>query len=87
MMRALAFLDLGVVIVLLAQPFLPISWRIALIAAAYLLIKSWLFWPDFVSVLDGIVGLIILFGIAFTYLPASLLAAFHIAQKAIMTLL
>lgn len=71
MWRLLSFLYLVAALVLALQLFAPVPWRIAVVFAVYLLIKAWLFFPDFLSVVDGAIGLVLLLGIFVSISPVS----------------
>ncbi|MFT4308897.1 MAG: hypothetical protein ACMXYL_00210 [Candidatus Woesearchaeota archaeon] len=87
MIKLLGIMDLFVAGVIIGELFLDIPWRIAFAAAIYLLIKTWLFWPDIASILDGIVAVIIIIGIFYTWDAISWGSAFYIGQKAIAAFL
>jgi len=76
-----------VAIIIISEIFFNVPWRMAFAAAIYLLIKTWLFWPDLASMVDGIVAIIIIIGIFHTWNPVSWWSAFYIGQKAIIAFL
>ena len=83
MLKLFGFMDIMVALVLVSQLFFDVPWRVAFAVAIYLLMKTWLFWPDFASVIDGIVAIIVLIGIFYTWNAVSWGSAFYIGQKAI----
>lgn len=71
MWRILSLLDLIAAALIVVQLFSPVPWRIAVVCAAYLLVKAWLFFPDFLSIVDGAIGLVVLLGIFVSVSPVS----------------
>lgn len=87
MIKLFGFMDMVVAIIIISEIFFDVPWRMAFAAAIYLLLKTWLFWPDLASILDGFVAIIVLIGIFYTWNPVSWGSAFYIGQKAIMAFL
>ena len=87
MIKLFGIMDLFVAGIIIGEIFFDVPWRMAFAAAIYLLIKTWLFWPDFASILDGIVAVVIIIGIFYTWDVISWGSAFYIGQKAIAAFL
>ena len=64
MIKVFAALDAVVALMILLELFsVHIHWRIVFAGAVYMFVKAWLYWPDFLSIVDGVIGLIALIGI------------------------
>ena len=83
MWRIMAVLDLIAAAIIGLQLFAPVPWRFAVIFAVYLLIKAWLFFPEWLSILDGVIGFVILLGIFVSFDPVSWASIGVLAYKAL----
>lgn len=82
MIKVLAVLDALVAIILLLEVLsVHMYWRIALAAMVYLGIKAWLFWPDFLSLIDGAIGLMILIGVVYINIFAGIAGLLWLGWK------
>jgi hypothetical protein len=87
MIKLFGFMDIVVAIIIISEIFFSVPWRMAFAAAIYLLLKTWLFWPDIMSILDGVVAIIIIIGVFHTWDAVSWWSAFYIGQKALFAFL
>lgn len=83
MWKILAAMDLIIAGVLISQLFFDIPWRIIVALAGHLLVKAWLFWPEPLSIADGVIAIIALIGIAATYEPIHWGAVIVLAYKSL----
>lgn len=83
MWKILAAMDIIIAGVLIGQLFFDIPWRIIVAFAGHLLVKAWLFWPEPLSIADGVIAIIALFGIIATFDVVTWAAAALLAYKSI----
>lgn len=83
MWKILAIMDLIIACVLIAGLFIDVPWRLTAALAGHLLVKSWLFWPEPLSIADGIIGVIAIVGIFATFDTITWASAALLAYKSI----
>ena len=83
MWKVLAAMDIIIACVLVSQLFFDIPWRIVVALAGHLLVKAWLFWPEPLSVADGVIAIVALLGIFVTLDLATWISAALLAYKSV----
>ena len=81
--KIFGFFDLLTIIFMFLLNFDAVPWRIAIMFAAYLIVKGLIFKGDFASMIDIIIGIYIFFIPLFGWKLLTMIFAIYLGQKAI----
>jgi len=83
--KIFGFLDFVAIIMMVLLSYSLVPWRIALIFAAYLIVKGLTFKGDFASTMDIIVGIYIVLIPIFSWKLLTIIFTIYMGQKAIVS--
>lgn len=83
--KIFGFFDLITILMMILLQYSGLPWRVAIIFAAYLIIKGIIFKGDFASMMDIIIGIYIIIMPIFSWKFLTIVLAIYLGQKAVIS--
>lgn len=83
--KIFGFFDLVTILMMILLQYGGVPWRLAMIFAAYLIIKGIIFKGDFASMIDIVIGVYIIIMPVFSWKFLTIVFAIYLGQKAVIS--